>query len=782
MMHKEILPESFDFGVPSVELIGVGSKGLDKTAMVKRASAFDDILDKIEKKANRTYLHVITTGAFEKYGPNANCDAWNGDSFTHTCPHPENSKTATITFDKGLSKYHDSTYMNGAVYQEHKTKREGVDPSGEIICARYNPEMQRGELLIAVDTEKWSDRLNKKANGQDIYLSIGADVPYDTCFVWGTPVLTERGFKSIDTIKVGDKVKTASGSFEEVEATMCSKAKSLVEIKTCASSVPIICTGNHPFMVLDTNEDNNRDTTVDVSAAHIWKDAKSLTENDYIVVTLDPTPTDNSTDASEEGSLDFAYIKGCLSASMLAPFGQEQLDSEDFSLNWSYSKKIALLAGFIDTTTIVIKADKGICVIVKDLASALYLQRICWDLSIRAVLFDDCTAYPGATRNNTFIEFYDIPMPLIEQSIRLRNCLHISKPYNKLRTDIIFKDNYAYIKVKSVRNLASANVPVYNLQVAVDPSYIVYNLNVHNCMICHRQAKRASEHCEHFTKKRGRLFDSGERSCVMNDVPSFYDISGVDVPADKIAFVLQKVASDETMTKEAFLNIKPHTVRGYNPIWISKSAMVLDKLAKIEKEIKGMIQEECPNSSCPEVFQDSPEIKKDFILKVQNYPSGEVIDACNSKGILLSPSMLFSIMANDCTEDEDKELLKSCDDYCCGDCSELFEDLLEQDDINEILSDDSFDKSYARDLILDNIISNFSTEFGVTDPDIHKKTITIIVQDRPKSLVKKVASSFNKVAEQELKNTYGRYLISFAAKNTTETCYNALRKVAGYGK
>lgn len=73
MIHKQVLPETFNFGVPSVELIGVGSKGLDKTAMEKRASAFDDVLDKIEKKPNRTYLHVITTGAFEKYGANNNC-------------------------------------------------------------------------------------------------------------------------------------------------------------------------------------------------------------------------------------------------------------------------------------------------------------------------------------------------------------------------------------------------------------------------------------------------------------------------------------------------------------------------------------------------------------------------------------------------------------------------------------------------------------------------------------------------------------------------------------
>ena len=70
------------------------------------------------------------------------------------------------------------------------------------------------------------------------------------------------------------------------------------------------------------------------------------------------------------------------------------------------------------------------------------------------------------------------------------------------------------------------------------------------CTVCGRSAKTASQHCEHFTKYRGQLFDCGKVACVMNDTPNFYDISGVDVPADRIAFVLQKVASGAT-TKQA---------------------------------------------------------------------------------------------------------------------------------------------------------------------------------------------------------------------------------------
>lgn len=479
MIHKQVLPESFDFGVPSVELIGVGSKGLDKTAMQKRASAFDDILDKLEKKANRTYLHVITTGAFEKYGANNNCDAWNGASFELEIPYPEDGKTTVVTLDGGLSKYHDDTYMkDGAVYQEHQTKKAGVDPSGEIISARYNTDMQRGELLIAVDTEKWAPRLQKKASGQDIYLSIGASVSRDLC------------------------------------------------------------------------------------------------------------------------------------------------------------------------------------------------------------------------------------------------------------------------------------------------------------VICGRSAKVASQHCDHFNKHRGQLFDCGKVACVMNDTPSFYDISGVNVPADRIAFVLQKVASGETL-KEASLESSLY-VATRPPMLLTKAAGILAKMSRMEKQIQGIVEGD--KNIDLDAFTDDEDEKNAFIIKVKNYPGDEVIDGCNRKGILLSPSMLFNIMANDCDSDVDAAVLRSCDDDCCGDLSCIMQELEEADDCNEILSDGSFDQHMPIDLNLEDILDSFLPEFGTSVPVIQSKAIRIVI--KPKSNKKKQdkEASFNKYAQEALRNTYARYLLSFAAQNDDVMCKHALLKIAAYCK
>ena len=43
-------------------------------------------------------------------------------------------------------------------------------------------------------------------------------------------------------------------------------------------------------------------------------------------------------------------------------------------------------------------------------------------------------------------------------------------------------------------------------------------------------------------------------------------------------------------------------------------------------------------------------------------------------------------------------------------------------------------------------------------------------------------ASFNKLAQEALRRTYARYLISFAAQNDDSTCMNALMKIATIGK
>ena len=330
-MIKHILPESFDFGVPSVEIIGCGRNGLDKQAMCKRASVdpFEDVIADLKPMKKRAYLHVITTGAQETYNANRNGDDF-PETYQHVVfPYPEDPRRKSYDTDGGLKKYHNASYMSkkAAVYQEHHTK--DTAPSGEIIAARYNDDMHRGELIIAVDTDKWADRLHKKASGQNIYLSMGCVVEKDTCFPKGTLVLTPDGYKCIESVREDDIVIAGeSGAPEKVEACFIASTTKLTRVHTRGLPLPIESTPNHPYLcvpgnvvyncwgsvqhkgaVISRRHTLNADGTCvtcgrHIELQHVWKQASELQEHDYLVVKLSSNAEHDTVGTS------FAYLCG----------------------------------------------------------------------------------------------------------------------------------------------------------------------------------------------------------------------------------------------------------------------------------------------------------------------------------------------------------------------------------------------------------------------------------------------------------------------------------------
>lgn len=196
MIKKAVFPDSFQMDDSPVALIGQYSRGLDKTAMVKRASAFTDDDLQFPRKKGYQYLHIITTGGLEKYGPNRNGDSYPYSITEYVVKHPKEGVDPVLHLDGGLKKYHNLEYQskNAAVYKEHKTKKQNVEPSGYIVKAATNDNMCRGELIIGVDENKWARELQKKASGGNIYFSIGADVPHDFCGTCGNKARTREEY------------------------------------------------------------------------------------------------------------------------------------------------------------------------------------------------------------------------------------------------------------------------------------------------------------------------------------------------------------------------------------------------------------------------------------------------------------------------------------------------------------------------------------------------------------------------------------------------------------
>lgn len=103
------------------------------------------------------------------------------------------------------------------------------------------------------------------------------------CFVEGTLVLTELGYKPIEEIEIGDVVLTHNNVWKKVVHTMTNEANKLYRIK-CMPSEDIHCTANHPFYVRKRNnlQDSKTGKRWREFDKPLWVEAKDLTREYYV--------------------------------------------------------------------------------------------------------------------------------------------------------------------------------------------------------------------------------------------------------------------------------------------------------------------------------------------------------------------------------------------------------------------------------------------------------------------------------------------------------------------
>lgn len=186
MLNKVIHPHNFTFDYPVSQIIDVFSRGIDTGWLNKRAAMFDDIKSDLKAEKGKTLVHVVTTGSGETYGANSNADYWSKNAYEWTFPRPERGLPKKAMLDGGLEKYH-CTFTNGraGVYKHHNDNKNLSKASGMIKHEAYNPKMERGELIVSLDNEKWADEIEKLAKDEPVYWSVGACVKNDICSLCG---------------------------------------------------------------------------------------------------------------------------------------------------------------------------------------------------------------------------------------------------------------------------------------------------------------------------------------------------------------------------------------------------------------------------------------------------------------------------------------------------------------------------------------------------------------------------------------------------------------------
>lgn len=189
--YKTVNPDDFSFpdGTPLTTLLDGTRTGMKFVRPVaKTASELEVFVKDIQPDPVHSYVHLISTGAMEWYGPNKRADSFNEAATIYHPPYPDNDACREVQLEGGLSEFHNPTFMaNGKVYREHASiiADRKNKPQGEVVFAIYNQPMHRGELIIKLENEKWRDDIERLTNNLPLFFSMGCLCANDVCSVCG---------------------------------------------------------------------------------------------------------------------------------------------------------------------------------------------------------------------------------------------------------------------------------------------------------------------------------------------------------------------------------------------------------------------------------------------------------------------------------------------------------------------------------------------------------------------------------------------------------------------
>ena len=287
------------------------------------------------------------------------------------------------------------------------------------------------------------------------------------CFVKGTRVYTDSGYKPVEHVTHRDRLLTHTGVFRDIiniQTKLYSRTMNTIQF---ASGSKITCTEEHPFYVRTYSKSRR-------FSEPYWKPAKNLTKHDYcgMVINKRSFVVNNLNEVDEWFLLGYFVCNGWL--------------SDDYTIGLNIT-------------------DPSI------------IERIARVLSL-----DDDThqwdQYKYAIRNPTWYCIltelrdtipewvHNAPVELLEHFVAgigahiwdgLELSLHMERIHLKLDnssvTSAYIDGDYAWFPIEAMNCYESTGEPVYNFEVVIDNSYIVENRIVHNCQGFSNAGKRRDD-------------------------------------------------------------------------------------------------------------------------------------------------------------------------------------------------------------------------------------------------------------------------------------------------
>lgn len=344
------------------------------------------------------------------------------------------------------------------------------------------------------------------------------------CFVEGTMVLTNEGYKPIETIREGDFVMTHENRFRKVVKPMINQADHLIKVSTMASD-DLFTTEEHPFYVRERKYrwENSIRRTVRYFEEPKWVNASDLSRNYYVGT---PVNTNSTLPSPFEGlpfeENSFWWVVGryigdgwlrhqggiiiCCAKDELGEI-TPHLDA----LKFNYSVVEERTAYKIHI------AKKAIGTYMEQFGRGASNKRVTQDIldlpedKLSAFLDGYCSADGWIQPKDNLHKISSVSRELIYgigqcvakaykrpfsvyKTIRAKTAVIEGRLVNQmdsfsicykkedgLQDKAFFEDGYIWSPVNSIERIDEVETLVYNMEVEEDNSYVVQNIIVHNC-------------------------------------------------------------------------------------------------------------------------------------------------------------------------------------------------------------------------------------------------------------------------------------------------------------
>ena len=271
------------------------------------------------------------------------------------------------------------------------------------------------------------------------------------------------------------------------------------------------------------------------------------------------------------------------------------------------------------------------------------------------------------------------------------------------------------------------------------------------CSICSNESYGEDDYCNHIKFFKNAILDDGHHIHMINENPTFKDLSKVSINADRLGYGLGKISLGGDNEKTA-------SVHDTN-----EKIALLDKLSEIEKMISSPM---CPADKLDKIPSELPAMDKvddGTVMLIKCVGPEKVTSSLSDKGCVLPPHDFFKSIA-----DDDEGGFNNIFDQIKSSLPSIFRDL--KSDV-KMMGDGILDSplSGGEDSVMDDRSDRIAnllkpmTSVLPEDAKIRIEISQISTPSKKKEVIKKESREVSKEGK-ELAKAYGKYVIDSLCK------------------